>query len=201
MVDCIRVYTDGACKNNGKHNAVAGIGIFFTLGDCRNVSRRIEGKQTNNTAELKAILEVFTILANEIKNGISIFVYSDSQYAIRCATDYGEKISKTGWKKKIPNVELIKKLYSLSSANSNVTFHHVYAHTSNKDIHSISNSHADRLANEALDDSQKNVDNKEKVGCESRIHEFSLAERVEQLENRVKELEFVLNNINRNSIV
>ena len=30
------VYTDGACSNNGKHNASAGIGIFFVTNDSRN---------------------------------------------------------------------------------------------------------------------------------------------------------------------
>jgi len=32
------VYTDGACIHNGKKYAKAGIGIFFGLGDKRNVS-------------------------------------------------------------------------------------------------------------------------------------------------------------------
>ena len=50
------VYTDGACSNNGKSNALAGIGIFFDINDNRNLSKKIEGKQTNNTAELSAII-------------------------------------------------------------------------------------------------------------------------------------------------
>ena len=40
----------------------AGIGVFLGLNDPRNVSRRVEGKQTNNTAELQAIIDVFKIL-------------------------------------------------------------------------------------------------------------------------------------------
>ena len=40
------VYTDGACSNNGKNNALAGIGIFFGINDIRNVSKKIkENKQ------------------------------------------------------------------------------------------------------------------------------------------------------------
>ena len=30
-------YTDGACSNNGKYNALAGIGIFFGIGDNRRL--------------------------------------------------------------------------------------------------------------------------------------------------------------------
>jgi len=32
------VYTDSACINNGKKNAIAGIGIFFWIDDKRNIS-------------------------------------------------------------------------------------------------------------------------------------------------------------------
>ena len=35
----IIVYTDGACSNNGLKNAKAGIGIYFSENDSRNVSR------------------------------------------------------------------------------------------------------------------------------------------------------------------
>jgi hypothetical protein len=70
------VYTDGACIHNGKKYAKAGIGIFFGLGDKRNVSERISGKQTNNAAELEAILRVFKILEKEIKKCAAEFLSS-----------------------------------------------------------------------------------------------------------------------------
>ena len=41
------VYTDGACSNNGNSNAKAGMGVYFSENDMRNVSKRIKGKQTN----------------------------------------------------------------------------------------------------------------------------------------------------------
>ena len=50
------VYTDGACSNNGSENAKAGFGIFSD--DPRNLSKKVKGKQTNNVAELSAIIEV-----------------------------------------------------------------------------------------------------------------------------------------------
>lgn len=87
------VYTDGACSNNGKDNASAGIGIFFGINDKRNLSKKIDGKQTNNTAELSAIIEAYYIIENDIMNGKKIAIVSDSEYALRCVS-YGEKCEK-----------------------------------------------------------------------------------------------------------
>jgi ribonuclease HI len=56
------VYTDGSCLNNGKDNSIGGIGIFFGINDERNISQRLEGKQTNNTAELIAIIKLYSII-------------------------------------------------------------------------------------------------------------------------------------------
>ena len=137
------VYTDGGCSNNGKRNAVAGIGIFFGIGDPRNVSRRIEGKQTNNTAELTAILEAYPLICLD-----KHIIVSDSEYAIRCATSYGDKCEKQGWPD-IPNKDLVKRVYELYKGSS-VQFLHVKAHTTHNDLHSIGNRHADALATDAL---------------------------------------------------
>ena len=84
----INVYTDGACSNNGRANAKAGLGIYFGEGDPRNSSERIIGKQTNNTAELTAILRAAAILQEEIMNGYEINIYTDSEYSRRCCTTY-----------------------------------------------------------------------------------------------------------------
>ena len=70
------VFTDGSCSNNGKVNAKAGIGLYFGQNDQRNVSKRVIGKQTNNTAELSAVIEVFTILEDEIKSNDTIIIYT-----------------------------------------------------------------------------------------------------------------------------
>ena len=66
----MKIYTDGACTNNGRKNAKAGYGIYFGENDPRNTSGLIEGiKQTNNVAELTAILYVYDIVSDEINNG------------------------------------------------------------------------------------------------------------------------------------
>jgi ribonuclease HI len=144
------VYTDGACSNNGGKNALAGIGIYFGIDDPRNVSKRIEGKQTNNTAELSAIIETYYLIENDIVHGKKVSIMTDSEYSIKCVSSYGEKCSKQGWKKDIPNKELVKKAYELYQDKPTIQFIHIRAHTSKTDIHSIGNDHADKLANKAI---------------------------------------------------
>ena len=151
--DTIKVFTDGACSNNGKVGAKAGIGVYFLEDDKRNVSKKIDGKQTNNTAELSAIIEVFTICKDDIENDTKIMIYSDSEYSIRCCGEYGEKCSKNGYRNKkgfVPNHELVKKAYECFKNNSNVEIHHVKAHTGKQDDLSIGNEGADMLASLSL---------------------------------------------------
>jgi ribonuclease HI len=146
------VYTDGACIHNGKKYAKAGIGIFFGLGDKRNVSERITGKQTNNAAELEAILRVFQILEKEIKKGEEYVVMTDSEYAIKCMGSYGYKLALKHWKsdKPIPNLEKVKAGFILFQNYPNVTLQHVRAHTGKKDAHSLGNEWADKLATSSI---------------------------------------------------
>ena len=145
----MNVFTDGACINNGKPNAIAGIGVFIADNDPRNVSRRVEGKQTNNVAELSAILEVFTILEEEIERGDIINIYSDSKYSINSFTVWAIKWKQNNWTKKngIKNLELIKRGYELFNKYNNVNIFHIKAHTGLTDKLSIGNENADRLAN------------------------------------------------------
>jgi ribonuclease HI len=144
------VYTDGACSNNGRENAMAGIGIFLGQDDPRNVSELVEGKQSNNTAELTAIIKTWPIIEKDILDGKKVTIVSDSIYAIRCVSSYGEKCAQSFWKKDIPNKELVKVAYEIYKDNKNVEFMHIKAHTDNQDIHSIGNDGADRLANKAI---------------------------------------------------
>ena len=151
----IDVFTDGACSNNGRENAKAGIGIYFKENDPRNISQRIVGKQTNNMAELWAVIKAFEILRRDISDSNNIInIYTDSEYVIKCANSYGEKCEQINWKKRngvIPNVELVKKVYELNKTNINVSIKWVRAHTNNKDYLSEGNKGADLLAVKSLD--------------------------------------------------
>jgi ribonuclease HI len=144
------VYTDGACSNNGKANAEAGIGIFFGEEDPRNVSQKIDGKQTNNAAELTAIIETYSIIEDDIADGKKVAIVTDSEYAMKCVSSYGEKCFNEGWVSDIPNKELVKLAYEMYKDKSTIKFIHIKAHTTNSDIHSIGNANADYLANMAI---------------------------------------------------
>ena len=144
------VYTDGACSKNGMRGASAGIGVYFGEGDARNVSKRLPGKQTNNVAELTAIISAFPFIESDIRGGKRITIVTDSEYSIKCASSYGERCAKKGWIDDIPNKELVRQIYTLYSREPNIRFIHVKAHTGLSDIHSVGNHHADRLATDAL---------------------------------------------------
>lgn len=148
--DVIHVFTDGACSNNGKHNAKAGLGVYFGEDDPRNFSGAIFGKQTNNTAEVKAVIKAYKILEQEIKDGKRVNIYSDSSYTINAATTRGEKLEKGGWLEDIPNKNLVKKLYTLFKDRDNVKFFYVKAHTKLDDWISKGNEGADELARNGI---------------------------------------------------
>ena len=159
----IDVYIDGSCINNGKMNAKAGYGVFFTHDDVRNESNVVEGKQTNNTGELTAMIRALEILKKEIEDKRIINIYTDSEYVMKCSGSYGEKLAKNNWKTKEdkipPNLKLLQKIYDLYHANKkHINIHHIKAHTNLHDKHSIGNSQADRLANIAVNPNYKEQD-------------------------------------------
>ena len=164
----VNVYTDGSCINNGKPYAKAGIGVFFGENDCRNVSERIDGKQSNNTAELKAIIKAIHTLNTDISLGTNIIIYTDSDYSIKCATTYGRKMEDKNWSKTIPNKELVKQLYKLYNKYKNVTLKHIRAHTGKQDEHSIGNEWADRLANDSIQKEPKQYTTVRKTNSKSK---------------------------------
>ena len=145
------VYTDGACKNNGRANARAGIGVYFGEGDARNLSKPVVGKQTNNVAELSAIVEAYRLIQEDLVAGKKVSVVTDSKYVLKCVGSYGVKCERAGWKAKkpIPNVELLREAYLLYK-DSGVKFIHIDAHTGRQDVHSLGNEEADRLAVKAI---------------------------------------------------
>eukprot|EP00794_Sanderia_malayensis_P004797 gene4797-5424_t len=126
------VYTDGGCfKNGSKINARAGIGVFWGAGDNRNVSERLAGHQTNQRAELNAVIKA---LETAVKRG---------------ATTWIKKWKKNGWKtvdrEPVKNMEDIRKLDDLCS-KINVKWAHVRGHQG-----IFGNEEADRLSKMGAD--------------------------------------------------
>ena len=96
----INIYTDGACSNNGKKTAKAGIGVYIE--DICNISERLIGLQTNQRAELYAILKSLQLI--NIEEYKTINIYSDSQYSINCITKWIYGWLKNNWLDKKKNL-------------------------------------------------------------------------------------------------
>ena len=142
----ITIYTDGACKNNGKKNAIAGIGIYSE--NLYNISEKIEGKQTNQRAELYAILKALEL--TNMDNYSIVYIYTDSLYSINCITKWVYGWINNGWldkkKKPVKNKDIIQPIHHIYKKYSNIRFIHIEAHTNKTDIHSLGNAKADELA-------------------------------------------------------
>jgi ribonuclease HI len=141
----INVYTDGSCNLMLKK---AGIGIYFCN---KEISKKlVRTKLTNNVAELCAIIEAFDHLKIPLSENVKIVIHTDSNYAILCASSYGKKCAEKNWPSSIPNVELVKTIYTKFQNHKNVSLQYVKAHTNRQDVHSLGNARADMLAREAM---------------------------------------------------
>ena len=84
-----------------------------------------------------------------------INIYTDSEYVIKCAGPYGDKLAKNEWKtstgKVPPNLTLIQRIQEIYRPYKKyINIHHIKAHTGLSDEHSMGNAEADRLANLAV---------------------------------------------------
>lgn len=92
----VHVYTDGACENNGRVGARAGIGVWFADNHPLNYSERVRGRLTNNTAEIQAATYAIELAK---RAGIKkLLLHTDSQFLISCITVWIHKWKKNDWK-------------------------------------------------------------------------------------------------------
>ena len=145
-------YTDGACKYNGSQRAKAGLGIHFS--EMNNIKindiseRLIYSKQTNNAAELMAILRCLEkCLEYDINK--KIYIYTDSDYSMKCITLWYPEWIKKGNYKDRKNIDILHKINSIYE-RLDVDFIHIRSHTGLTDIHSKGNEMADKLAVESI---------------------------------------------------
>ncbi|KAF9878571.1 RNase h domain protein [Colletotrichum karsti] len=143
----LRIFTDGSSLSNGRHDAVAGVGVFFGKNDPRNISERLEGPlQTNQRAELTAVLRAL----ESIPAKVSVQILTDSKYSINCAETWCKAWEKKGWKTSegtdVKNKDLIqairKKMVQRDDAKAKTVFTWVKGHANTQ-----GNIEADRLAN------------------------------------------------------
>lgn len=152
----VRIYTDGASKNNqaSKHGlSKAGYGVYYGPNDSRNYSGRVDGEQTNQRGELQGIKHALSNVAKEIKNGNDCQKYeihTDSQYSKDSITKWSSSWEKNGWKTStgadVKNQDLIKSCVDLyneikTHPSADIDFVKVKGHSGNH-----GNDMADKLA-------------------------------------------------------
>lgn len=149
------VYTDGACTNNGKKNAMGGIGIHFPNKELPDISQSYKaGLCTNQKTELYAILTALRYI--NVKLGLKNYqltIKTDSQYSINCITQWVKKWSTNNWLTKA-NTPVLNREYIQAIdryyRKYNISFVHVHAHTRLTDNDSLANAVADKLATDAI---------------------------------------------------
>ncbi|KAG5368509.1 Ribonuclease H [Yarrowia sp. C11] len=147
-----QVYTDGACSGNGRPGAVAGYAVFFGLYVPENCYHRLPGPvQTNQRAELMAILEAYKII-DCTNDQCHYQINTDSAYALNCIQVWSYTWRRNGWINskglQVANKDLIEKILDVAERPScrNVTLNKVEAHS-----YCEGNNSADLLARRAVD--------------------------------------------------
>ncbi|MFA6940391.1 MAG: ribonuclease HI [Clostridiaceae bacterium] len=141
------IYTDGACRGNGKEDTIGGFGIVFIYnGNIKEIKESYKNT-TNNKMELMAVIKALSLL----KEPCSVSLYSDSAYVVNAVNSgWIESWQKNNWKnsKKEPvkNRELWEDLIKFLSIHR-VTFIKVKGHSDNE-----YNNRCDKLANMAMDE-------------------------------------------------
>lgn len=112
-------FTDGHSRNNGKSNATAGYGVYFpvTFAGKENklmgeIYGPVSGTQTNNRAELTAIIKALTTIIKNGKVDHKIIIYTDSQYS-QNIINYD--IWQEGWIISHANLDLTSRIKDLCS--------------------------------------------------------------------------------------
>lgn len=140
------VYTDGATSNNQESNkAKGGCGVYFGYDTPNNLSIPFNDRPTNNRCELYAIIlsiqsNLDFLYSNENNK---LVIYTDSQYCMLMINKIKDKPIQMSY----ANYNMLMLLYFLlKPIREKVIFKHIKAHTNEKDIHSIGNMMADKLA-------------------------------------------------------
>ena len=145
MPDII-LYTDGGCRGNpGGIGAWAFVLVDPTANACLERAAAVDDT-TNNRMEMMAAIEGLKALKKE---NIDLLIHSDSQYLIKCCTEWMAGWKRKGWSKKggeLKNVDLLQELDRLLAKQPRARWEWVRGHSGNR-----GNERVDELANQAMD--------------------------------------------------
>lgn len=149
------IYCDGACRGNGRAGAMGGWAWAYWPGAAggeptAGAAERLGAPSvaTNQRAELRALLEALQWWGAHGGGG-PVRIYSDSQYAINCASVWGPGWKRRGWIRgagePIQNLDLIQPLVDLWGL-MRVPLVHVRGHQTGDGPESWGNNWVDRMA-------------------------------------------------------
>ncbi|NP_001135083.1 ribonuclease H1 [Salmo salar] len=140
--DAVVVYTDGCCSGNGKAGARAGIGVYWGRDHPLNVAEPLDGRQTNQRAELQAACKALE-QAKEM-NIKKLVLYTDSKFTINGVTSWVKNWKLNNWRLNsggpVINKEDFEKLDMLNE-ELEVVWLHIPGHAGY-----LGNEEADRLS-------------------------------------------------------
>uniref|UniRef100_A0A8C5QKD1 Ribonuclease H1 n=1 Tax=Leptobrachium leishanense TaxID=445787 RepID=A0A8C5QKD1_9ANUR len=96
MGDYSVVYTDGCCSRNGRLKARAGLGVYWGPNNPLNVAERLDGRQTNQRAEIQAACKA--IETAKAQNISKLVLYTDSMFTINGITKWIHSWKQNGWR-------------------------------------------------------------------------------------------------------
>lgn len=148
------VYTDGACSNNGKYGAKAGIGVWFNTDHELNVAEPVRGYATNNNAEIQAATKAITLAY--VAGVKKLDIHTDSQFMIKCITSWINKWKRNNWVLStggpVKNKDELIVLDNAIKKMEVVRWTHVRGHSGN-----LGNNKADELARLGAERYQTNI--------------------------------------------
>lgn len=96
------IYTDGACSRNGQKDAArAGIGVYWPDSPENNISEPIDGRQTNQRAEIEAARRGIEQARSLGFKGVT--VKTDSSYVKNAAMSWIANWERSDWSQNIVN--------------------------------------------------------------------------------------------------
>ncbi|MBN2790429.1 MAG: ribonuclease HI [Candidatus Delongbacteria bacterium] len=124
----VTIYTDGACSNNP---GPGGWGAIIMYGNIRRELSGYEPDTTNNSMELRAVIESLKLL----KESCNVKLYTDSKYIVDSVTKWVHNWKSNGWrtskKEPVKNKHLLEEVLKLSEVHK-IEWHWVKGHDGNQ---------------------------------------------------------------------
>jgi ribonuclease HI len=101
-------YSDGSCLRNGRAGASAGYGVCWPEHPQQSQSARLEGRATNQRAELRGAIAAVEQSASMGPGRLEL--RTDSQYVVKGVNDWMPGWKANDWSRPVQNADLFQRL-------------------------------------------------------------------------------------------